>query len=1245
VKKPIISVQRDKPHLIITGIRNITAAQTCSLTVTAHDTNPLQTHTFYFQQDLNMATIFTSPFWWTPPPGFSGTHQVFFKVTDTDDPAYWDTATVLINVSTILTAPNAPTNIKALVSGNVALTMTWDNAAADDYIIYRSNSKQGPFSARDTVTIPKFVDTINTLDYYYFLKSQNSAGVSATSDTIYSGKLRSAGPHWFLDTIALTGSEGATSSLALIDKCSGDSLSFFIASVPNVKNDTIIGATFSYIFGINDTNTYWPKIVAKDKTGAADTVTIRLWASKTDIDSIPPVMKYLTPSKDSISVNSSSYKISLICTDNSGIGSMKCSMGADTFISSKSSDSVWSATITGLALGQYSTIACTATDMSARKNKSVFYVHLKYDSTIADTVGPTFGKISGPSTGTTITNPVVNYLYSVIDPSGVDTVYWTLNNVRQNVLVVNTNNQITLTDSFPAAGIYHIVIYGQDKSARRNKSSENIDLTFDPTANDKSGPTINKVSGPLNGTKIADPNVSIVYAITDISGVDTVYWTLNNVRVGVLSPDANNQYTINAVLTASHINKIGIYAADKATAHNRSSDSTIVNYNRPPIISGIKDTTIQELSYIQLTVVATDPDNDIVTLSASGLPTGATFNTTTGAFLWSPSTSQEGPNTVLFKANDGLDTATKTITITITNVPAPVIASNPTDLAQCVGSPVSFSITATGTGTLSYQWQNSGVNLSGAHYNGATTNNLSINSVTANDAGAYTCVVSNSAGSKVSSTGAKLTVNSPTANPTSATANPTNICAGGSTLLSVNGGPLGTGASWKWYTNSTCTTPVSGSNTGASLTVSPTSVTTYYVRAEGTCNTSTAVNVTVTINTSSVAATSVSASPTSICPGGSTLLSVTGGTLGTGAAWKWYTNSACTTPVSGGNSGASLTVSPSVNTTYYVRAEGTCNMTAAVNAIVTINSLSASPTGTTANPTTISSGATSSLNVSGGSLGTSALWKWYTNSGCTSPVTGNNIGATISVSPTTTTTYYVRAEGSCNNTSSQSITVNVSAGSGLVAYYPFNGNANDASGNGFNATINGAQLTSDRSNNANSAYYFNGNAGISAIADSRFSLSQFTLCGWIKGSTYTNTLPRIVAVGKAGIATHYYSLLYANGNWGGALDTTKRLIFFNASTLDPMNYELQFSHGSLDTLSWHHAAVSFNGSHLKFYIDGVLDKDTIITTAIQQFSDSAKVQIGYSEGGDQYNGKLDQIRIYNRPLTDSEVNALFTGGN
>ena len=66
---------------------------------------------------------------------------------------------------------------------------------------------------------------------------------------------------------------------------------------------------------------------------------------------------------------------------------------------------------------------------------------------------------------------------------------------------------------------------------------------------------------------------------------------------------------------------------------------------------------------------------------------------------------------------------------------------------------------------------------------------------------------------------------------------------------------------------------------------------------------------------------------------------------------------------------------------------------------------------------------------------------------------------------------------------------------GLVGYWPFNGNANDASGNGNNGVVNGATLTSDRTGNANAAYNFNGSSSLIEIPDTnKFNLSRdFTI--------------------------------------------------------------------------------------------------------------------------------------------------------
>src|SRR5690242_9009348 len=76
----------------------------------------------------------------------------------------------------------------------------------------------------------------------------------------------------------------------------------------------------------------------------------------------------------------------------------------------------------------------------------------------------------------------------------------------------------------------------------------------------------------------------------------------------------------------------------------------------------------------------------------------------------------------------------------------------------------------------------------------------------------------------------------------------------------------------------------------------------------------------------------------------------------------------------------------------------------------------------------------------------------------------------------------------------------VNLNQGLVAYYPFNGNANDASGNGNNAVFNNATLTSDRFANAGSAYSFNGIDNYMRIPNSPSlnPANQISICVWVK---------------------------------------------------------------------------------------------------------------------------------------------------
>ena len=261
-----------------------------------------------------------------------------------------------------------------------------------------------------------------------------------------------------------------------------------------------------------------------------------------------------------------------------------------------------------------------------------------------------------------------------------------------------------------------------------------------------------------------------------------------------------------------------------------------------------------------------------------------------------------------------------------------------------------------------------------------------------------------------------VTHNSTSTAPTSISGT-TTICSGSSTTLTASGGSSGSGASFQWYAGGCGSGTVLG--TGSTLSVSPTSTTTYYVRRTGPCNTTTCVSTTVTVNSSSIAPSSISGT-TTICAGNSTTLSASGGSLGSGASYQWYAGG-CGSGSSLG-SGSSISVSPTSNTSYYLRISGTCNTTSCVNTTVTANSLSTVPSGITGT-TAICNGSSTTLSASGGSLGTGAGYQWYAG-GCAS---GSSLGSgsSITVSPTSSTSYFVRISGTCNTTSCVNQTISV----------------------------------------------------------------------------------------------------------------------------------------------------------------------------------------------------------------------------
>lgn len=218
---------------------------------------------------------------------------------------------------------------------------------------------------------------------------------------------------------------------------------------------------------------------------------------------------------------------------------------------------------------------------------------------------------------------------------------------------------------------------------------------------------------------------------------------------------------------------------------------------------------------------------------------------------------------------------------------APIITAQPTPtLNICAGSSATFSVTADGAGSLSYQWRKNGTNMvNGGNVSGATTSTLIIANVSSSDADDYTCVITDDAdtANTITSNPAVLTVKSL---PALTKSGNTTLCFGQSTTLSISGA-----ISYFWNTGST-------SN---SITVNPTSSIAYNVIGTGANGCSKTEVFEVQVN--SLPSISINGT-TTVCSSTPTTLTASGA-----QSFDWG---------SGLPSNASITVSPSSNTVYTV---------------------------------------------------------------------------------------------------------------------------------------------------------------------------------------------------------------------------------------------------------------------------------------------------------------------------------------
>ena len=525
------------------------------------------------------------------------------------------------------------------------------------------------------------------------------------------------------------------------------------------------------------------------------------------------------------------------------------------------------------------------------------------------------------------------------------------------------------------------------------------------------------------------------------------------------------------------------------------------------------------------------------------------LNTRNNSFLYTSSIHTSSGNSIISEVLAG-----------------PTITIQPSSQAICAGSSVTFSVAATGAGSLSYQWRKNGTPISGEISSTLTLTNVSI----ADSGSLYSCVVTDASDSSnpTISSDATLTVN-PIINP--GFTQVASICSGATlaTLPTTSNNSI-TGT-WSPALNNTATTtytflPTAGQCastatmtitvnpnitptfsqvapicSGATLTALPTTsingitgtwspalnttaTTTYtFTPTAGQC----ATTASMTISVNSLPVLSPLGTTTTICLGQSTTLSVSGA-----ASYLWNT----------GSSSSSITVNPTSNSTYSITGTGVNGCEKIETFTVQVNSL---PTITISGNTTICNGTSTTLIASG-----ATTYSWST---------GSNLNQ-ITVNPSSNTSYTVTGtdSNSCSNTKTINVLVNAIPTASVSATAPI------CSGSTAFFTITGTPL-------ATVTYTINSGSNVTKVLDNS-GIGNVT----ISGVTSSQTLNLVSVVTLSGCQNTSFS-------------TPSATIQVNSIPTAPVTSPLSICQNSASTaltaltsaggtLNWYNSATGGTGS-------------------------------------------------------------------
>ncbi|MCR6639925.1 MAG: T9SS type A sorting domain-containing protein [Sporocytophaga sp.] len=210
----------------------------------------------------------------------------------------------------------------------------------------------------------------------------------------------------------------------------------------------------------------------------------------------------------------------------------------------------------------------------------------------------------------------------------------------------------------------------------------------------------------------------------------------------------------------------------------------------------------------------------------------------------------------------------------------------------------------------------------------------------------------------------------------------------------------------------------------------------------------------------------------------------------------------------------------------------------------------------------------------------------------------------------------------------------------LVVHLPFSGSTMDESSYENHGIVYGPELTNDRFGNPNSAYSFDGIDDYIEIPDApSLNPANITLAAWVKADSVVSHTPDIIRKSSFYNATDEQYLL--------------RLAFHNkpqtaikantACEFNPNGWTTNTSAEIVPLEDWHFIVSTFDSLTLRLYADGKLISEKTLSSPAPIVKCGSNIRIGaaWSDYPNYFKGTIDDIKIYNRALSDCEIKLLF----